>query len=126
MNINDYQKWSVSVAVYPGAGQHQFNEALYLTLGLASEAGEVAGKVKKIIRGDKVDPFDVVSEMSDVLWYLTRLCDNLGMTVEDLADVNFAKLEKRKETNTIQGDGDKRELAKEAQEDASKIITSNS
>ena len=120
MQINDYQTWTRTPAIYPGAGEHGFNEALYLTLGLTSESGEVAGKVKKIIRGDQVDPESLVSEMSYVLLYLARLCDNLGFTVEDLADYNHQKLEKRKETNTIKGDGDKRE------ENASKIITPNS
>jgi len=105
LNLKDYQEWSLSVAVYPGAGEHKFNEALYLTLGLASEAGEVAGKIKKIIRGDTIDPMSLVLEMSDVLWYLTRLCDNVGISLEDLADVNFSKLNSRKEAGTIQGEG---------------------
>ena len=109
MDIKQYQQWTLSTAVYPGAGEHGFNEALYLTLGLVSESGEVAGKVKKIIRGDNVHPYDVVSELGDVLWYLARTCDNMNMTLEDLADINYQKLMKRKETNTIQGDGDHRE-----------------
>jgi len=108
LNLKDYQEWTMSTAVYPGAGEHKFNEALYLTLGLASEAGEVAGKIKKIIRGDTIDPMSLVSEMSDVLWYLTRLCDNVGISLEDLADVNFSKLNSRKEAGTIQGSGDAR------------------
>jgi hypothetical protein len=66
----------------------------------------VAGKLKKIIRGDEVRPEAFLSEVSDVLWYLTRICDNLGITLEQLADYNHAKLEARKATNTIKGDGD--------------------
>ena len=116
MNVIDYQNWSISTAVYPGAGEHGFNEALYLTLGLSSESGEVAGKVKKIIRGDKVDPESLASEMSDVLWYHTRMCDNLGFTLEDLADYSYKKLESRKTAGTIQG---------EDQKDGSRIITNN-
>lgn len=109
MNVIDYQNWTISTSVYPGAGEHGFNEALYLTLGLSSESGEVAGKVKKIIRGDTVDPESLVSEMSDVLWYLTRMCDNLGFNLEDLADYSYKKLESRKATNTIKGSGDTNE-----------------
>jgi len=116
MDVKQYQEWTRTTAIYPGAGEHGFNEALYLTLGLTSESGEVAGKVKKIIRGDQVDPESLVSEMSDVLWYLARLCDNLGFTVEDLADYNYQKLEKRKEMGVIKGDGDTNE---------SRIITDN-
>ena len=108
MNLNDYKDFTLKTAVYPGAGEHTFNEALYLTLGLASEAGEVAGKIKKIVRGDKVDPYSVVSEMSDVLWYIVRLADNMGLTLEDLAEINFTKLSSRMDAGTIQGEGDNR------------------
>lgn len=106
MDIKQYQDWTLSTAAYPGAGEHGFGEANYLTLGLVSEAGEVAGKLKKIIRGDNVDPESFLSEMSDVLWYLARLCDNVGINLEQLADYNHAKLEARKATNTIKGEGD--------------------
>jgi NTP pyrophosphatase (non-canonical NTP hydrolase) len=116
MQINDYQTWTITTAVYPGAGEHSLPEGMYLTLGLASEAGEVAGKLKKFIRGDKPDPEGFLSELSDVLWYLARLCDNIGITMEDLADYNYKKLEQRKATNTIKGNGESVE---------SRIITDN-
>ena len=109
MDLKEYQKWTITTAIYPGAGEHGFNEAIYLTLGLGNEAGEFSGKVKKIIRGDTVHPYDLVSEMGDVLWYLTRLCDNMKITLEDLADINYQKLSKRMETDTIKGNGDYRE-----------------
>ena len=85
-------------------------------LGLSSEAGEVAGKLKKIVRGDKIDPETYVSELSDVLWYLARATDAVGITMEELADYNFNKLESRKKEGTIQG---------EDQSDGSRIITAN-
>ena len=106
MNLIKYQEWTLSTAVYPNAGKHGFDEMNYLVHGLTSEAGEVAGKLKKIIRGDKPDAEALVSELSDVLWYLTRICDNVGINLEQLADYNFAKLEERKKTNTIKGSGD--------------------
>lgn len=109
MQIKQYQDWTINTAVYPGAGSGNFGEALYLVLGLASEAGEVAGKLKKIVRGDEVTPEAFVSELSDVLWYLARICSHAGITLEDLAEFNYAKLTKRQETDTIQGDGDTRE-----------------
>jgi len=110
MNINDYQKWTLTTAVYPDAGKGGFNEINYLVLGLASEAGEVAGKLKKIIRGDDVPPESFVSEVSDTLWYLARICTVLGISVEDLAAFNHNKLEARKANNTIKGSGDERKL----------------
>ena len=108
MNLKEYIEFTRTTAIYPGANDHGFNEVLYLTLGLASEAGEVAGKIKKIVRGDKIDPESYLSELSDVLWYLARLADNVGITLEDLANVNAAKLKARQEAGTIQGSGDAR------------------
>lgn len=116
MTLNDYQKWTLSVAVYPEAGKHTFNEMVYLTLGLTNESGEFAGRIKKIIRGDKVNPETILSEAGDVLWYLTRICDNLGLALEDVAEYNYQKLEHRKKEGSIQGNDT----------DAGRIITTNS
>lgn len=104
MNIIDYQKWTLTTAVYPEAGQHTFNETVYLTLGLASEAGEFAGRIKKVIRGDQVTPESILSELGDCLWYLARLADNMGITLEDAASYNMHKLNARKQEGTIKGD----------------------
>lgn len=106
MDLKQYQQWTRTTAVYPGANEQGFEEVNYLILGLVSESGEVAGKLKKIIRGDLVNPESFLSEVSDVLWYLTRICDNIGITLEQLADYNHAKLEARKATNTIKGSGE--------------------
>ena len=116
MDLKKYQEWTLSTAVYPDAGKNTFNETLYLVLGLSSEAGEVAGKIKKIIRGDNVDPESYISELSDVLWYLTRCCSGVGITLEELAAYNYTKLEARKAEGTIKG---------EDQSDGSRIITPN-
>lgn len=86
---------------------------LYSTLGLCNEAGEVAGKVKKILR-DKAGVIDaetkasVADEAGDVLWYLADLATNLGVHLGDVAQRNIAKLASRKQRDAIKGDGDKR------------------
>lgn len=86
---------------------------VYPTLGLVNEAGEVAGKIKKIFR-DKGGVFSdedkeaLKSELGDVLWYLTQICTNLGLKLEDVAEANLDKLFDRLERGKIQGDGDKR------------------
>ena len=116
MEINDYQKATIETAIYPDAGTGNNNELTYLALGLTSEAGEVAGKLKKIVRGDKIDPESYVSELSDVLWYLSRAASAVGLSLEDLADYNYSKLESRKEAGTIQG---------EDQKDGSRITTNH-
>jgi NTP pyrophosphatase (non-canonical NTP hydrolase) len=86
---------------------------VYPTLGLVSEAGEVAGKVKKIFRdrggimGD-TEREALVLELGDVLWYVSELCTQLGVDLEDVASANIAKLRSRTDRGMMSGDGDSR------------------
>ncbi len=86
---------------------------VYPTMGLVNEAGEVAGKVKKIFRdregviSDK-DRQELKKELGDVLWYLTQICTELDLTLEEVAEANLVKLFSRLERGTIRGDGDER------------------
>ena len=86
---------------------------VYPTLGLANEAGEVAGKIKKIFR-DKQGKFsnedltDLKYELGDVLWYLSQVCTALDLDLGDVAEANLKKLLSRKTRGKLQGDGDKR------------------
>lgn len=108
MTLNDYQKEALSTAVY-GSG----SKIIYPTLGLAGEAGEVADKVKKVLR-DNNGEFDdwrkiqIAAEIGDVLWYIAALTHDLGYTLEDIAKLNIGKLSHRRENNTIHGEGDNR------------------
>lgn len=108
MTLNDYQKEALSTAVY-GSG----SKIIYPTLGLAGEAGEVADKVKKVLR-DNNGEFDewrklqIAAEIGDVLWYIAALTNDLGYTMEDIAKLNLGKLKSRRENNTIHGEGDNR------------------
>ena len=86
---------------------------VYPTLGLANEAGEVAGKVKKIFRdkGGFISDADreaLKQELGDVLWYLTQICTELGLTLEEVAEANLVKLASRQARGQIRGDGDSR------------------
>jgi NTP pyrophosphatase (non-canonical NTP hydrolase) len=78
------------------------------TLGLSSEAGEVAGKVKKILRGDDVKKQDIMHELGDVLWYIDRLAMYFGLQIEELAEMNYRKLLDRQTKGTLRGNGDNR------------------
>ncbi len=86
---------------------------VYPTLGLINEAGEFAGKIKKIFR-DKNGQFSeedlkaLKAELGDVLWYFTQICTNLGFTLEEVAEQNLDKLFSRLERGVIQGEGDNR------------------
>lgn len=92
---------------------HTDHPIVYPTLGLTNEAGEVAGKVKKIFRdrGGVVSPEDreaLKYELGDVLWYLTQICTELDLTLEEVAAANLEKLFDRLERGAIRGDGDQR------------------
>ena len=85
----------------------------YLALGMTSEAGEVAGKVKKLIRDgpdNRPDTWreDIASEIGDVLWYCAALATDLNLTLGMIAAQNESKLSKRKHNGTIGGSGDTR------------------
>ncbi len=109
MDLNQYQDKSRETARYPNLG----NNAIYPTLGLAGEAGEVADKVKKVLR-DKQGQFDhdsreaIKLELGDVLWYISQLSSELGYELEHVAIANIEKLTSRASRNCITGDGDNR------------------
>ncbi len=109
MTFNDYQEAAGKTALYPNRG----NNLTYPVLGLASEAGEVAGKYKKVIRdaGGVVNPEErekLLAEVGDVLWYVAAICSELDASLEDVARANIEKLASRAERNRISGSGDNR------------------
>ncbi len=86
---------------------------VYPTLGLTNEAGEFAGKVKKIFRDKQGQISDedraaLQSELGDVLWYLTQICTQLDLSLADVAAANVTKVLSRQRRGKIGGDGDER------------------
>lgn len=108
VQLDEYLDFTNTTAIYPEAGTGSNLELYYLSLGLVSEAGEVAGKVKKLIRDGKYDPAGLVKELGDVFWYAVRLVDAVGYSPSDALTINMAKLSQRKEAGTISGSGDER------------------
>lgn len=109
MDFADYQRR----AARTGGAVDVNHPIVYPTLGLTNEAGEVAGKVKKIFRdrGGVVTDDDraaLTLELGDVLWYLAELCTQLGVSLDDVAAANLRKLEDRTAKGTLSGDGDYR------------------
>lgn len=108
MELSEYQERSRSTASYPR------DAALaYPALGLAGEAGEVAEQVKKAIRDDgwEITPARraaLTKELGDVLWYVAALASELGLELEEIAEVNLAKLQSRKLRGVLSGSGDDR------------------
>jgi NTP pyrophosphatase (non-canonical NTP hydrolase) len=108
MTINEYQNKAIETAIY-GSG----NNIIYPTLGLTGEAGEVADKVKKVLRdNDGVftdeKKLELAKELSDCLWYCAALARDLGYTLEEIAIINIDKLASRKARGVIGGSGDNR------------------
>lgn len=103
MNLNDYRFWTRETAIYP-----RDKAVEYLSLGLVSEAGEVAGKVKKLIRDGTIDKESLKAEVGDVFWYLARICDEMGWNPYEVILYNKTKLNSRKERGTLSGSGDNR------------------
>lgn len=109
LKYNDYQKHSRKTWGYVRT-EHPIT---YPTLGLVNEAGEFAGKVKKIFRDKdgKISPqdrSDLKDELGDILWYFTQLCTELKLTLEEVAEANLDKLFSRLKRGKIRGNGDKR------------------
>ena len=107
-DLDMYQQVAKTTAIYP-----REQAIIYPTLGLTGEAGEVANKVKKIIRdGTNKNNENLVQEISaeigDCLWYISVLADDIGVKLSDIANGNLEKLANRKKKGTIHGSGDKR------------------
>jgi NTP pyrophosphatase (non-canonical NTP hydrolase) len=109
LTFTQYQENAKETAIYPNLGKNPY----YPTLGLAGEAGEIANKVKKIMRDkdgsiDEETRDDIKKELGDVLWYVSAVASEFGLSLEEIAQKNYEKLLKRKENNTIKGNGDNR------------------
>ena len=107
-DLDMYQKVALTTAIYP-----REQAIIYPTLGLAGEAGEVANKVKKIIRdgSDSKDEklvSEIKSEIGDCLWYIAVLANDFNIKLSDIASANIEKLATRKSKGTIHGSGDNR------------------
>lgn len=108
MNFDEYQEAAVKTAIFPKESAIE-----YVTLGLVNEAGEVAGKVKKVIRDneghftkEKIE--ELGAELGDVLWYIAAMCQEIGISMDSVALENILKLRDRQQRGVLGGSGDKR------------------
>ena len=105
----DYNKFTEELSRYPKTqNDPKIIEAMYCGLGLAGEAGEAVDKIKKWHRDGKIEPTQVVLELGDALFYLTRIANVLGYTLDDIIDLNVTKLIDRRNRNVLHGSGDNR------------------
>ena len=106
MSFNKYQVESLKT--WKRNYNNDFERALF---GIAEEAGEVLGKVKKAYRDLK--PLDsirimVAKELGDLLYYITRVGEYFDLTLEEIAQINIDKLADRQKRGKISGSGDNR------------------
>lgn len=109
MNFKEYQKKSRKTAIYP----NKDNNFIYTTLGLVGESGEIAEKIKKVIRDgdgtiDDKKREELNKELGDVLWYLSQMATELKISLDDIAEKNIEKLYSRMDRGKIHGNGDNR------------------
>jgi NTP pyrophosphatase (non-canonical NTP hydrolase) len=125
-DFDTYQRVAAKSAIYPGQGT--ILGLLYTVIKLNGEAGELAEHVGKSLRDDwvatielELDGFSVVTrpmafdrkdklikELGDVLWYVSAICNELDIHLEDVATANLQKLWDRTDRNVLQGSGDDR------------------
>lgn len=108
-----YQAKAKQTAIYPQSGTGSFNALAYATLGLANEAGEVGGKLKKIWRDQnglvtQAARDAIAAELGDVLWYVAAVATELRVDLSEVAGQNLDKLFSRQERGVIGGSGDNR------------------
>jgi NTP pyrophosphatase (non-canonical NTP hydrolase) len=106
--MDDYKIWTRKTAIYP-----KDKVLEYVTLGLCGECGEIANKIKKVIRDDdgvitEEKKNQLKGELGDIYYYLARLSDELGLDINTILHENIKKLEDRKERGVLGGSGDNR------------------
>ncbi len=109
-DFREYQDRSRLTAVFDGWGD--VRRISYVSLGLTNEAGEAAGEIEKFLRDDTCAFTSsrrdkVVDECGDVLWYLSRVLEEAGSSLEEAAEKNLEKVHRRLANGTLQGSGDR-------------------
>jgi NTP pyrophosphatase (non-canonical NTP hydrolase) len=89
------------------------NDVFHMAFGLAEEAGEAMGKLKRAMREDRgaLTPArmaELEKELGDVQWYLDALAHLIGSSSERVARAALKKLADRKARGVLTGSGDNR------------------
>lgn len=126
MDLNEYQKRAMQTCL------PESDNLVYMLANLVGEVGEFASKAGKHMRKGKLHITTIprneqgqllhtqvwnvteeerklmLSEIGDILWQTSGLANVMGVTLEDVAQENLAKLASRQRRNVIDGDGDER------------------
>ena len=114
MTGNEYQKKALEVKLYHEQKiTPQMSKLLYLQEGLTGENGELAEKLKKIVR-DSACTFTpetlelVKKECADILWYLVAIIEELGFDFDSIMECSLTKIQDRIARGVLKGSGDLR------------------
>ena len=126
LTLNEYQDKAMSTCM------PESDNLVYMLANLVGEGGEFASKAGKHMRKGKLhitttqrdeegkilhtqvwnvsdeERHLMLSEIGDILWQTAGLAKVMGVTLEEVAEENLAKLASRKQRNVIAGDGDER------------------
>lgn len=81
----------------------------YVAMGLLGEAGEIASLHAKFIRDGNVNfAKDLEGELGDLLWFISEMASDNGLSLDRIAKNNLIKLTTRKKNGTLKGSGDRR------------------
>lgn len=108
MEFNQYQQKAAETAIY----DEKF-KVIYPAMLLAEEAGEVSGKISKMLRDNNGEMTVEIrealkKELGDCLWAISALATDLNLNLGTIAGANIAKLTDRAERKVLQGEGDNR------------------
>ena len=111
MEFDEYQKLAARTGVFDSEDKNYI--LMYLSMGLAGETGEVIEKVKHVIRDQGGALSDekkelLKKEIGDILWYASQLARALGLSFDEIAQLNIQKLADRAARGVIKAEGDTR------------------
>lgn len=103
MNFNEYQDKAMSFRLFNA-------DELYAVLNLTGEVGELNSLLAKSIRDGEPEGFhdSIKKELGDILWHIAAIADDVGVPLEQIAELNIEKLASRKQRGVITGSGDNR------------------
>lgn len=98
MTLDEYQRDAKAFARYPTKlGLH------YCCIALAGEVGELCNEFNKELRDAVSRRDEMVDEIGDVLWYVSAVCNELGVSLDAIANQNLEKLcQRRRESSDKQ------------------------
>ena len=106
MDLKEYQERARKTDLHTKV---EANELDYYLLGLATETGDVLGRMKYVYRDydgkiSAVEKEKIKKELGDLLWYMSAICDRFGFALEDVAELNLKKLSNRLQNKTLHGE----------------------